>query len=72
MSFFYSWFVKFRANTVVANMLKPVRRAAGLGDPPEEFCTNDSKAINSALKQFVRYKKFDWPTFNKRVCSGVF
>ena len=71
---FYCWFVKFHANTVVANMLKPVRRAAGLGDPPREFCTNDSEAINSALKQFPSYKKFDWPTFNEKikVCSEAF
>ena len=48
---FYSWFVKFYGNTVVANMLKLVQRAAGLGDPPEEFCTNDNKAINSGLKK---------------------
>ena len=71
---FYSWFVKFHGNTVVANLLKLVQRT-GLGDLPEEFCTNGSKAFNSALKQFVRYKKFDWPTFNKkneRDCSGAF
>ena len=37
--------------------------AAGLGDPPSEFCTNDSEAINSALKQFLGFKKSDWPVF---------
>ena len=39
--------------------------AAGLGDPPSEYCTNDSEAINSALKQFLGFKKSDWPVFNK-------
>ena len=48
-------------------MLYSVRVAAGLGDPPSEFCTNDSEAINSALKQFLGFKKSDWPVFNNKV-----
>ncbi len=68
---FYSWFVKFHAKTVVVNMLKPVRSAAGLRDPTGEFCTNDSEAINSALKQFLNFKKSDWPMFNEKVKEFV-
>ena len=68
---FYSWFVKFHGNTVVANMLKPVGHAACLGDPPREFCTNNSEALNSALKQFLSYKKFNWPTLNEKIKEFV-
>jgi hypothetical protein len=48
-------------------MLKPVRTAAGLGDPPAEFNTNDSESTNSAVKQFLQFKKSDWPTFNEKI-----
>ena len=29
-----------------------------------QFCTSDSEAINSSIKQFLHFKKLDWPTFN--------
>ena len=64
---FYSWFVKYHVDEIKSTMLKPVRRAAGLGDPPMEFCTNDSESINSTIKQFFNFKKSDWPTFNQRI-----
>ena len=41
--------------------------AAGLGDPPSQYCTNDSEAINSAVKQYLQFKKSDWPTFNEKM-----
>ena len=52
-------------------MLRPIRIAAGLGDPPSEFCTNDSEAINSSIKQFLHFKKSDWPIFNNKMKSFV-
>jgi len=52
-------------------MLRPIRIAAGLGDPPSEFCTNDSEAINSSIKQFLGFKKSDWPVFNDKMKSFV-
>ena len=52
-------------------MIRSVREAAGLGDPPSEFCTNDSEAINSALKQFLAFKKSEWPIFNKKMQKFV-
>ena len=64
---FYSWFCKYHSEEVKKIMLYLVRVAAGLGDPPSEFCTNDSEAINSALKQFLRFKKSDWPVFNNKI-----
>ena len=61
-------------------MLHSIRVAAGLGDPPSEFCTNDSEAINSSIKQFLHFKKSDWPIFNgsfvkeqhEEVCKAIF
>ena len=47
-------------------MFKPVRVAAGLGDPLSEFCT-----INSALKQFLGFKKNEWPVFNEKINEFV-
>ena len=52
-------------------MLRPVRVAGGLGDPPSEFCTNDSEAINSAIKQSLHFKKSDWPVFNDKMKKFV-
>ena len=53
---FYTWFCKYHSKEVKKTMLYYVRVAAGLGDPPSEFYTNDSKAINSALKQFLGFR----------------
>ena len=47
---FHTWFTKYHAEEMKQTMLFPIRVAAGLGDPPSEFCTNDSEAINSSLK----------------------
>ena len=60
---FFNWFQKYHAEEFKSCMLRPVRRAAGLGDPPSEFFTNDSEAINSAIKQYLKFKKLDWPTY---------
>ena len=48
-------------------MLYPIRVAAGMGDPPSDICTNDSEAINSALKQFLGFKNSDWRVFNNKI-----
>ena len=63
---FYSWFKKYHAEEMKKTLLYPIRVASGLGDPPSEFCTNDSEAISSSLKQFLGFKKSDWPVFNIR------
>ena len=62
---FFSWFKKYHAEEVKSTMLCPIRIAAGLGDPSSEFCTNDSEAIYSSIKQFLHFKKVNWPIFNK-------
>ena len=68
---FYAWFCKYHAEEIKSTMIRSVREAAGLGDPPSEFCTNDSEAINSALKQFLAFKKSDWPIFNEKMRKFV-
>ena len=37
-------------------MIRSVRKAAGLGDLPAQYCTNDSEAINSAVKQHLKLR----------------
>jgi len=44
-------------------MLKPVRREAGLGNPPLRFTTNASKSVNAMLKRKVDYKKNELHVF---------
>lgn len=48
-------------------MLRSIQQAAGLADPPTEFFTNDSESVNSVIKQFLKFKKSDWPTFNENI-----
>ena len=65
---FHAW---FHSDEMMKTMLYPVRVAAGLGDPPSEFCTNDSEAINSSIKQFMGFMKSDWPVFNMKMKKFV-
>lgn len=64
---FYEWFLQYHAEEIVKTMLKPVRESVGLGDPPTEFNTNDSESTNSSVKQFLGFKKYDWPVFNEKI-----
>jgi len=41
---FFDWFTKYKATTIKEALLKPVRIEAGLGNPPNEFTTNDTEA----------------------------
>ena len=68
---FFEWFKRYHADVVKSTMLRPVRELAGLGNPPMEYCTNDSESINSAVKQFVNFKKSDWPVFNENMKKFV-
>ena len=65
---FFTWFKKYHAEEIKSTML---HSAAGLGDPPSEFSTNDSEAINSVIKQFVKFKKCDWPVLNDKMKQFV-
>lgn len=68
---FHAWFLKYHSEEMKETMIFTIRMAAGLGDPPSEFCTNDSEALNSSLKQFLGFKKSDWPVFNNSMRKFV-
>jgi len=44
-------------------MIRPVREAAGLGSPSDQFSTNASEAFNKTLKIKVDHKQSDLPAF---------
>lgn len=60
---FYDWFCKYKVDSIVSGMLRPVREDAGLGVPPSAFTTNASESINAVLKRKVDYKKSDLTVF---------
>ena len=63
---FFHWFKQYHSEEVKCSMLCPIQQAAGLGNPLAELFTNDSEAMNSAIKQSVKYKKSDWlPSMKK-------
>ena len=46
----------FKANEIKTSLLKPVRTEAGLGDPPNEFITNDVDSGNF-IKHGINFDK---------------
>ena len=60
---FFDWLSQYKAENIVSGMLKPVRREAGLGNPPLRFTTNASKSVNAMLKRKVDYKKNELHVF---------
>ena len=53
---FFNWFVSNKAEDMATNMLRSVRKAAGLGCPPCRYYTNDSECINSIMHNKTQYK----------------
>ena len=47
---FFDWFVANCKEAVKTSMLKPVRVAAGLGNPPQPYYTNDVESHNNVIK----------------------
>ena len=68
---FFDWFKRYHAEEIKCSMLCSVRQATGLGDPPSQYYTNDSKSINSAVKQHLQFKKSDWSGFNEKMKKFV-
>ncbi len=60
---FFAWFMKYKAASVEASMIQPIRIAAGLGNPPEPYYTNDIESINRVIKRITKYKTCEWPEF---------
>ena len=64
---FYEWFVKNCKDTVRSSMLKPVRVAACLGNPPQPFYTNDVESHNNVIKQHTKYAANELPQFVEKM-----
>ena len=64
---FPAWFQEYKAGNIADHLLRPVRIAAGLRDPPVSFSTNASESINSLLKSKTNYKRHQIPAFIDKV-----
>ena len=53
-------------------MLKPVRTAAGLGNPPNKWVNNTTESLHSVIKEELGYEALDAATFLERVKERVF
>ena len=71
MHTFTRWFKRYKCDTVVASLLRPIREQAGLGCPPEQFTTNASESVNALLKNKVDYKRNELPDFLKKLKEVV-
>ncbi len=60
---FHDWFLLHCSEVVRKNMLKPVRSAAGLGDPPRPYYTNSVESLNKVAKLHTKYQKHQLPEF---------
>ena len=52
-------------------MLKPVRRHAGLGDPPEAYYNNVPEAANGMIKRAVNFKENEMPEFCNKMSTLI-
>ena len=59
---FYDWFVTNCKDAVKTTMLKSLRVAAGLGNPPQPYYTNDVECHN-VIKQQTNYRAQELPQF---------
>lgn len=64
---FCSWFIEYECLVIKSTMLRPVREAAGLGSPPEQFSTNASESANALMKSKIDYKRSDLPVFIRKM-----
>ena len=60
---FYDWFVANCKDAVKSTMLKSLRVAAGLGNPPQPYYTNDVECHNNVIKQQTNYRAQELPNF---------
>ena len=60
---FFDWFLEYKLLAVKLSMLRSVRQASGLGNPPHQFYTNDIESINRVIKCKTDYKTSEWPDF---------
>lgn len=80
---FSQWFVDYKAEECKTTMLAPIRRKAGLGEPPGKFTTNDVESANLKVKRETDWAKKSWDqaanhlqklvmTHYEELCRGVY
>ena len=52
-----------KLSTVESSMIRSVREASGLGNPPDAFYTNNVESANRIIKRTTNYKVCEWPEF---------
>ena len=60
---FHNWFFEYKLQEIEDSMLSPIRQAAGLGNPPEPFYTNEIESINRINKRKTGYKASECRNF---------
>ena len=60
---FYDWFITYCKDIVKNTMLKSHRIAAGLGNPPQPYYTNDVESMNNVIKHQTSFKVQELPQF---------
>ena len=60
---FHAWFSRYQVPNMKHKMLKPLRKSAGLGDPPVPFTNNPNESANARIKEKVDYKKLELNVF---------
>ena len=56
-------FYFFQSEVIMANFLRPVRRNAGLGDPPDPYFNNLPESANAVVKREVDSKPSEMSHF---------
>eukprot|EP00794_Sanderia_malayensis_P006409 gene6409-7140_t len=64
---FHAWFTKEKAEDIKDFLLKPVRIEAGLGNPPDQYTTNDNEAANQVIKKSLHYDPQDPQKFIEHI-----
>lgn len=64
---FFEQFLKNCKKMVKTTMLKSVKVAAGLGNPPQPFYTNDVESHNNIIKQHFKYAAQELPQFVEKM-----
>lgn len=60
-----------QSDMIMKSMLKPVRRNANLGDPPEAYYNNVPEAANAMIKRAVNFKENDMPGFCNKMSTLI-
>ena len=68
---FKEWFVRYKSSECKETMLPPLRRLAGLGNPPRQFTTNDVESENMNIKREVDWQKKTWDSASNHLYARI-